>query len=101
VTYWISVRCEGSGARSFCGDGWSAETPDGSIPAEFGADVAARGWAERDGKWFCPRHDPAKQGTMVKVGLNYVELAPGVRARWPGAVTEADSFPIEVQVDDP
>lgn len=38
---------------------------------------------------------------MVAVGLEYVEIAPGVRARWPGAVAEGDSFPIEVQVDVP
>jgi len=100
--YRISVHCEAGGVLGFCGEaGWTADTLNGEIPPEFLDDLARRGWAEHDGKYYCRRHDPAKQGVRVAVGLEYVEIAPGVRARWPGAIAEGDLFPIEVQVDEP
>lgn len=102
MSFRISVHCEASGVLSFCGDpGWTADELGGPVPPEFIASLAEHGWAERDGKFYCRKHDPAKQGVVVAVGLEYVEIAPGVRARWPGAVAEGDSFPIEVQVDAP
>lgn len=100
--YEITVRCEKAGVASACGyfGGWRASDLSEPRPAEWTAAFAEHGWIERDGKHYCQRHDPANEGELVQVGLRYVELAPGVRARWPGAAREGDYFPIEVQRDE-
>lgn len=81
--------------------GWRADRLDEPMPTETQQDMAERGWVERDGKHYCPRHDPQIAGQMMQIGLGYIEIAPGVWARSPLAQEEGDSFPIEVRVTNP
>jgi hypothetical protein len=85
----------------YAGGWWTTDNPAEPMPTEFRNSLAEAGWVEADGKHYCPRHDPAKQGVLVSVGRDYVELAPGVRARWRGAERAGDFMPIEVQCDVP
>ncbi|ACU71878.1 hypothetical protein Caci_2969 [Catenulispora acidiphila DSM 44928] len=99
--YEVSIRCEKSGFGSSCmyAGGWRTNDLSEPEPAEWGAAFAEHGWVVRDGLHYCPRHDPAKEGECVRIGLEYVELAPGVRARWPQAQQDGDSIAVEVQRD--
>lgn len=99
--YEINIRCEKSGFGSLCmyAGGWCTNDLSEPQPAEYAAMFAEHGWVVQDSKHYCPRHDPAKQGECVRLGLDYVELAPGVRARWRNALQDGDSIPIEVQRD--
>jgi hypothetical protein len=104
--YQVTVRCEkaiqfASGCKGQNGGGWTTYDLTEPVPDGFPAELERAGWVERDGKHYCPKHDPAKQGQLVQIGMDYVELAPGVRVRWPGADRAGDSFPIEVQRDEP
>lgn len=96
--YRIEVICEKGGAFGQCGTGgWTTDDHTRPMPDDFRQQLAGHGWAEQDGKFYCQRHDPDNQGQMVALGLDYVELAPGVRARWRDAQRQGDTFPIEVQ----
>lgn len=102
--YQVYIHCEKYGA--FMGracEAASYSTPDltAPVPADVTDAMAKRGWVERDGKHYCARHDPAKQGEMVRVSLEYLEIAPGVRIRYGLAGQEGDSVPIEVFRDEP
>lgn len=97
--YEIAIRCErGAGFGSHCGwVAWTSTDLTADPPPPILQDMAERGWVERDGKHYCPRHDPDKVGRMVSASLEYVEIAPGVHVRWPGAHQEGDSVMIEVR----
>jgi hypothetical protein len=102
VTYEIHLRCEGTGVASGCGYfGWRVDRLDEPVPAETLQDMSDHGWAERDGKFYCPRHNPELAGQHVYIGLHYVEVAAGVWVRHPCAQREDDSIPIEVRVIKP
>lgn len=99
MAYTISIRCEKDGVGSQCGwVSWDTMTPDIAIPAGILQDMADRGWVERDGKHYCPRHDPQTEGQMVKISVSYTEVAPGVHVRDPRATQEGDFSMIEVRV---
>lgn len=70
-------------------DGWISVTLD------------EHGWVRHGDKHYCPRHNPDLIGERINVGFEYVEIAPGVRARCPGAGLPGDWMTIEVQVDKP
>lgn len=95
----VEILCDGVPYPSFACDraGWTTVDRAEPMPNEVWQSLVLTGWAERDGKHYCPRHDPTQQGVRVAIGRDYVELAPGVRARWPGAERTGDTFPIEVQ----
>jgi len=103
--YRVEVVCNAGMPFGDCGGygggWWTTDNPADPMPAEFRDSLAASGWVESEGKHYCPRHDPAKQGECVRLGRDYVELAPGVRARWRGAKRAGDSMAIEVQCNGP
>lgn len=99
----ILVRCERSaefGSRcsepNFSGF-WTAYDVTEAPPASFWKDYERLGWTTRDGKHYCPQHNPDLIGEQVTISRDYVEVAPGVRVRWPGAHQPGDNMHIEVQ----
>ena len=99
--YTVIVGCEkGATAFSGCirsGMGWRTEDPSQPMPEDFRASLVTAGWVERDGKHYCPQHNPDLVGEQVTISRDYVEVAPGVRVRWPQAREQGDTMQIEVQ----
>lgn len=73
----------------------AATLETGSVHAWAAEAIKTNGWTLADGMPFCPRHDPAQQGEIVQVGVQYVEIAPGVRVRLTHGQF-GDTFPFEV-----
>lgn len=64
--------------------------------------LAGRDWVERGGEYFCPRHDPADEGEIARIGRDYSPLADtGFEARlayWAGpGVVDPPRIPIEIR----
>lgn len=103
--YRVQVVCEKAGKtfdpRHKIGGYWETDNPAEPMPDRFQQVLAEHGWVERDGKHYCQRHDPALRGEAVTVGEQYVEIAPGVRVRYPYAGEAHDITTIEVQLFEP
>jgi hypothetical protein len=102
----ITIRCEkvihfGSDCAPPIGGGWTTYDLNSPAPDSFPGEFERYGWVERDGKHYCQRHNPDLIGEKVTISRDYVEVAPGVRVRWPGAIQQGDNMQIEVQVEDP
>lgn len=103
--YQVVVRCKKAAAfGSRCSDPnlsgfWTTYDPAQEPPASFWKDYERFGWITLDGKHYCPQHNPDLIGEQVTISRDYVEVAPGVRVRWPGAHQQGDNMRIEVKVD--
>lgn len=99
--YEITIKCEKIGAYGGChyAGGWRTNDLSEPPPPEYLAAFTEHGWVERDGKHYCELHNPDLAGEQVMVSRKYVEVAPGVHVRWPGAQQAGDTFPLEVKVE--
>jgi hypothetical protein len=70
--------------------------------AELAALLAERGYVSDDhDRHWCKRHDPAFAGTIVELGSEYRQIAPGVwaRASGPTSVLGLESLFGTVRID--
>lgn len=97
ITHRVTVTCERA-AHALAG-ACPTLTPDDPSPETVEVALAEAGWSTRDGKHYCPRHDPDETGEHVTVTTaGYTHLGRGVWARVPWSPFPVGISTIEVQM---
>ncbi len=97
ITHRVTVTCEHSNGSPI--GACPTLTPDDPGTEATERALADAGWTIRDGKHYCPRHNPDEAGDRVTVTTaGYTHLGRGVWARIPWSPFPVGVATLEVQV---